>query len=106
MPINRPASNPRLLPANWLGKGLARTLILLAAAAAVAGAAANFGIARDYGYLRASILTGSEGGLYHTLGTRLADRARRGHGRLTVVTTAGSVENIDRLASAQSGCAE
>lgn len=106
MPINRPATDARLLPATWLGKGLVRALILLAAAAVVAGIAANFGIARDYGYLHASILTGSAGGLYHALGMRLADRAQRGHGRLTVVTTAGSVENVDRLAGAQSGCAE
>ena len=106
MPINRPASDARLLPGTWLGKGLARALILLAAAAAVAGIAANFGIAHDYGYLRASILTGSAGGSYHAIGMRLADRAKRGHGRLTVVTTEGSIDNADRLAAAQSGCAE
>lgn len=106
MPINRLTPGWRLLPANWLGKGFARAVVLVALAAAIAAAAAMFGIARDYGYLRASILTGSPGGSYHMLATRLADRARRGHGRLTVVTTAGSIENVDRLASAQSGCAE
>ena len=61
-----------------------RALILLAAAAAVAGIGANFGIVRDYGYLRASILTGSAGGSYHAIGMRRAademaagDRYRR-----------------------------
>ena len=63
--------------------------ILLAAAAAVAAVAAAFGIARDYGYLQASIITGSAGGNYHALGMRLADRAMREHGRLSVVPTAG-----------------
>ena len=106
MPINRPTPGSRLLPANWLSKGFARAVVLVALAAAIAAVAAMFGIARDYGYLRASILTGSPGGSYHMLATRLADRARRGHGRLTVVTTAGSIENVERLASPQSGCAE
>src|SRR5215470_8107486 len=93
------------LPASWFGKGLLRAVALLAAAAAVAAVAAAFGIAHDYGYLRASILTGSVGGAYHALGTQLADRAMREHGRLTVVATAGSVENVSRLA-ARSDCAE
>src|SRR5262249_5523436 len=94
------------LPANWLGKGLVRAIVLLAAAAAIAAAAPALGIAHDYGYLRATILTGSVGGFYHTLGTRLADRAMRERGRLTVVPTAGSLENVSRLSGAQSGCAE
>src|SRR5262245_65280611 len=55
------------LPGAWRGKGFLRLLLLLAAAALVAAVAANFGIARDYGYLRASILTGTAGGHYHTL---------------------------------------
>ena len=97
----------RSLPAGWAGKGLARALVVLAAAAAVAAVAVGFGIARDYGYLRASILTGSPGGPYHTLATRLAERAVREHGRLTVVPTAGSIENAGRLRAAQSSnCAE
>jgi TRAP-type uncharacterized transport system substrate-binding protein len=102
-----PAPDPiGRLPATWLGKGLVRAVVLLAAAAAIAAAAAAFGIARDYGYLRASILTGSPGGSYHVLATRLADRALREHGRLTVVATAGSNENVNRLSGKDSGCAE
>src|SRR5262245_914188 len=94
------------LPVAWRGKGLARVLLLLAAAALVAAFAASFGIARDYGYLRASILAGSPGGHYHALATRLSDRARREHGTLVVVPTAGSIENIDRLAADHARCAE
>jgi hypothetical protein len=63
----------------WRGKGLVRASLLLVAAAAIAAAASAFGIARDYGYLHASILTASPGGQYHTLATRLADRAKREH---------------------------
>jgi TRAP-type uncharacterized transport system substrate-binding protein len=74
----------RLLGA-WYSKGLIRILLFLVAAAAVAAVVAAFGMARDYSYLRASILTGSAGAYYHVLATRLADRAKRNHGSLTVV---------------------
>jgi TRAP-type uncharacterized transport system substrate-binding protein len=91
---------------SWYGKGLARAALLVAAAAAVAGVAAALSIARDYGYLHASILSGSAGGYYYALASRLAERARRGNGVLTVVSTEGSIENADRLKSGQGHCAE
>jgi hypothetical protein len=83
-----------------------RIFLLLIAGAVIAAVAAAFGIARDYGYLRASILTGSVGGYYHALATRLAERAARGHGSLTVVPTAGSIENVNRLARGEQACSE
>src|SRR5262252_786299 len=98
------ADSPAQSP--WRGKGPLRILLLLVTAALVAGFAANFGIARDYGYLRASILTGAAGGYYHTLATRLADRAKRRHGTLSVIPTAGSIENVSRLTSGQARCTE
>jgi|ERR1041385_7748732 TRAP-type uncharacterized transport system substrate-binding protein len=73
------------------GRGLLRLAFLFCIAAALAG---TFGITRDYGYLRASILSGSPGGQYHALATRLSERARREHGTLTVIPTAGSIENV------------
>jgi len=90
----------------WRGKGLVRASLLLVTAAVIAAAASAFGIAHDYGYLRASILTGSPGGQYHALATRLADRAKREHGTLMVIPTAGSIENVSRLANGRRGCAE
>jgi TRAP-type uncharacterized transport system substrate-binding protein len=83
-----------------------RIFLLLIAGAVIAAVAAAFGIARDYGYLRASILTGSVGGYYHALATRLAERAARGHGSLTVVPTAGSIENVKWLARGAQACSE
>jgi TRAP-type uncharacterized transport system substrate-binding protein len=85
----------------WYGKGLARAALLVVAAALVAAVAARFSIAHDYGYLRATILSGSPGGYYYMLATRLADRAKRGHGLLTVASTEGSIENISRLSNGQ-----
>lgn len=107
--MNKPSVTvfPSQAPAGtWYGKGLARAVLLLAASALIAGVAATFGIARDYGYLRASILSGTPGGYYHTLATRLAGRARRGHGTLTVISTEGSIENVQRLASGRGHCGE
>jgi TRAP-type uncharacterized transport system substrate-binding protein len=72
----------------------------------LAAAAAAFGIVHDYGYLHASILTGSREGWYYTIASRVADRARREHGSLLAVTTAGSVENVSRLAAGRGHCRE
>ncbi|HEY7242909.1 MAG TPA: TAXI family TRAP transporter solute-binding subunit [Xanthobacteraceae bacterium] len=90
----------------WLGKAFVRVLLILIAAAGVAAFAAGFGIAYDYGYLHASILTGSQGGQYYALATRLADRAKREHGRLEVIPTEGSIANVNRLAARGGHCAE
>ena len=59
------------------GRGILRLAFLFCIAAAVAALAGAFGIARDYGFLHASILSGSPGGQYHALATRLSERARR-----------------------------
>jgi TRAP-type uncharacterized transport system substrate-binding protein len=87
-------------------KGVVRFLLLLLASALVAALAAGFGIAHNYGYLHASILTGSPEGQYFALATRLADRAKREHGILTVIPTAGSIENVSGLAAGRGHCAE
>jgi TRAP-type uncharacterized transport system substrate-binding protein len=80
------------------GKGLIRFSLFATAALVVVALASLFGIARDYAYLHASLLTGTPMGNYHALGDKLAERAGKGHGTLDVVTTAGSVDNIQRLA--------
>jgi TRAP-type uncharacterized transport system substrate-binding protein len=92
-------------PADWRGKGLIRILLLIGVVIAIAGLASIFGVFRDYAYLRASLLAGNPTGTYHALATRLAARARRGHGSVVVVPTAGSVENVSRLAEGRGRCA-
>jgi TRAP-type uncharacterized transport system substrate-binding protein len=78
-------------------------LIGLAAIAAVA-ALLYYTVSGDYAFLRASVLTGSSTGAYHALGDKLAARALKKNGHLKVVATAGSVENIARLASENGRC--
>src|SRR5262249_5394895 len=46
----------------------------------------------------ATFLSGDPAGKYHALATSLAARARSGHGRISVVSTQGSIDNVDRLA--------
>src|SRR5215475_4714502 len=95
-----------MLPAALRGKGLVRTALLLVTGAVIAAVAAAFGIARDYGYLHASILTGSPEGWYYTLASRVADRAQQEHGSVVAVQTAGSVENVNRLTAGRGHCRE
>src|SRR6516162_627751 len=88
----------------WRGKALLRLVLLVGAAAAVAAVASRFGVSRDYSYLRASLFSGAPGGHYHALATRLAARAKQEHGKLIVVPTAGSIENIARLTEKPGHC--
>lgn len=88
----------------WRRRGFIRALILLAASALVAALVSSFGLARQYGYLRASLLSGPTTGVYYTLATRLALRAKADHGQLTAVSTAGSIDNVDRLVKDDAGC--
>ena len=101
----RPSNLVSLASGNWRGKALLRLLLLLAAAAAVAAVASSRVVSHDYAHLRASLLSGVPGGHYHAVAARLAARAQLEHGRLTVVPTAGSVENIARLAEVGRSCA-
>jgi TRAP-type uncharacterized transport system substrate-binding protein len=87
-------------------KNIIRGLILLAASAIIAAIVSSYGMIRDFGAFRASLLTGNQGGAYYVLGTRLAERVEADGGRLDVVATAGSVENVDRLQANRSGCIE
>ena len=78
-------------------------LIALAALALIAGLL-YYLVSGDYAFLRASVLTGAPTGAYNALGERLAALANKKHGHLQVVTTAGSVENIARLAGEDGRC--
>ena len=91
-------------PGLWRGKALLRFLLLLVAAAGVAAFASSFGVSHDYAHLRGSLLSGVPGGYYHTLATRVATRAKQGHGSLIVVPTAGSIENVNRLTQEGQRC--
>jgi TRAP-type uncharacterized transport system substrate-binding protein len=103
---NQPPSPVEQAPL-WRRRGTLRFLLLLTVSATLAAAAAlAIGPVRDYGSLRASLLTGSSGGAYYTLASRLSARAKRDGGRLEVVPTAGSIENVNRLIADRVRCVE
>ena len=52
------------------------------------------------------MLTGSAGGAYYALATRLAERARRDGKRLDVVATEGSIQNVSRLIAGRAACVD
>ena len=52
------------------------------------------------------MLTGSAGGGYHALGSRLAERAKRDGQRLDVVATEGSIQNVGRLIAGKGACVD
>lgn len=90
----------------WRRQGTLRILFLLAVSAVVAAIVSGYGSVRDYGAIRASLLTGSHGGAYYTLGSRLAERAKADGGHVEVIATAGSIENVDRLLADRDRCTE
>jgi TRAP-type uncharacterized transport system substrate-binding protein len=81
-----------------------RALLMGIALIALAVAVGNFTVAGDYRYLKASVYTGASTGEYYTVGQRLAARAHMKRGRLNVVATAGSVENVKRLVGVNGHC--
>jgi TRAP transporter TAXI family solute receptor len=85
-------------------KAWARILLMALAVLALAGALLYYTVSGDYAFLRASIFTGGPTGAYHALGERLAALALKKNGRLKVVVTAGSIENIARLAGENGHC--
>jgi len=85
-------------------KAWARGLFIALAILALAGGLLYYTVSGDYAFLRASIFTGAPTGAYHALGDRLAARALKKNGHLKVVATAGSIENIARLARENGRC--
>ena len=85
-------------------RGFLRAAIILAASALVAALISMFGLARQYGYLKASLFSGPPTGAYYALATRLAGRAMGDQGKLTPVATSGSVENVNRLVQGHKSC--
>jgi TRAP-type uncharacterized transport system substrate-binding protein len=81
-----------------------RGFLIVIAILALAAAILWLTVSGDYAFLKASLFTGAPTGQYHAVGDRLAARAHKKHGRLNVVTTAGSIDNIARLAGENGSC--
>ena len=80
---------------------------LLAVAAAVLALGLLFAavdLRPDLSHLDASLLAGPEEGNYHAFASQLARQADERHGQLRVVATAGSRDNLERLAAGADSC--
>ena len=82
----------------------AKILLLAVAIVALAAGILYLTVYGDYAFLRAAVYTGAPTGQYHATGERLEARARQKHGRLQVVSTAGTVDNIARLVGENGRC--
>ena len=81
-----------------------KTALLLAALVVIAVIAATFGPNPDLSHVKVAVLSGSAEGNYHAIVAKAATEARRQHGRIDNLASAGSIENIARLAAAKASC--
>jgi len=65
---------------------------------------ARLGVEPSLRHVRAAMLSGSPSGQYHATVDRLADEVARHGGALRNLASAGSVENLRRLAQARTAC--
>ena len=97
----------------WLGGTLkalrapsraVKAALLLGVLVVVAAAVATFGRHPDLSHVKVTFLSGSEDGNYHAIVAKAGAEARRRNGRIENLTSAGSIENIERLAAAKAPC--
>jgi len=90
----------------WRRRGILRAISILAVSAVIAAVISSWGMIRDFGSFHASLLTGSRGGAYYSLGSQLAERTKVDGSRLDIIATAGSLENVSRLIADRNRCVE
>lgn len=85
----------------WRMLGSAALFVAFVAAFIIAGTASRD---PDLSYVNVSALSGSESGNYHAIVAKVAAEARRRGGRIGNLASAGSIENMTRLAAAKRAC--
>ena len=81
-----------------------KTVLLLAVLAAIAFGIAFYGRNPDLSHVKVAFLSGTERGNYYAVVQKMAAEAKRHRGRVDNIATAGSVENIDKLAAGKASC--
>lgn len=81
-----------------------KTALLVAALAVVAVVVAKFGRNPDLSHVKAAFVSGSPDGNYYALVAKVAGEALQQRGRIENLKSAGSIENIERLAAAKASC--
>lgn len=81
-----------------------KTVLLLAALGAIAFGIAFYGRNPDLSHVKVAFLSGTERGNYYAVVQKMAGEAKRHRGRIDNIATAGSVENIAKLAAGKASC--
>jgi len=77
---------------------------LVAIVVVIATAVATFGRHPDLSHVKVAFLSGSADGNYHAIVDKIGAEAQRRNGRIDNLTSAGSIENIERLTAAKTSC--
>jgi len=81
-----------------------KTALLFAVFVVIAVVAATFGRNPDLSHVKVAFVSGSPEGNYHAIVAKAVAEAQRQRGRIDNLPSAGSVENITRLAGAKASC--
>ena len=81
-----------------------KTALLLAAFVVIAVLVATLGRNPDLSHVKVAFVSGSAEGNYHAIVAKAAGEAQRQRGRIDNLPSAGSVENMARLAAAKASC--
>ena len=81
-----------------------KTILLFAALGAVAFGIAFYGRNPDLSQVKVAVLSGDARGNYHAVVQKMAAEAKRHRGRIDNIATAGSIDNIAKLAAGKESC--
>jgi TRAP-type uncharacterized transport system substrate-binding protein len=101
-PLDRPLAARR--PSTSVQHFARRIAAILAVFAVVGLLVSRIDFTHDLHRLHVRVLSGAPEGNYHALVARLADRAAKQKGVVENLTSAGSAENVERLAEAAKSC--
>jgi TRAP-type uncharacterized transport system substrate-binding protein len=81
-----------------------KTILLFAVLGAIAFCIAFYGRSPDLSHVKVAFLSGTDRGNYYAIVQKMAADAKRHRGRIDNIASAGSVENIAKLAAAKASC--
>jgi TRAP-type uncharacterized transport system substrate-binding protein len=94
----------RTLAVTRLPSRVLRTALFFVFLIVIGSGLAVLGRSPDLSHMKVAVLSGSEQGNYYAIVQKLAAEAKRQRGRIDNRPSAGSVENIARLAAGRAGC--
>ena len=100
-----PERKRRTIGASTMPSRVAKSIVLFVVFVAIVIGATRVGRAPNLAHVNVAFLSGSEQGNYYAIVAKAAAEAKRRDGRIANLSSAGSVDNLERLASARRDCA-